>query len=354
MTASVTQGEAPVHWAAASVLWLVPWISDMTASHCAITSPLVAACLLATFLLSVLSVYRSWHLSRYTFFPSHKEDVIFIFIFVKYKRKCAVFRVFFSVFNVFIFPFSFNKSLALFWKTKQNSGSGSEILNRNFLIFLQFPQQGKSYTRLKEASPDTPELTESRNILSCAPFLAECFCRGARLATPSFGRWCITSSCTVWRVKAKSEGSCQHGGMCCDCWLHVCPHGPQTGSEKCVFTPGSWHGDQAARPFPPWALIPVPMDLVWSHADFTVRDSGDPMCPQLVTLHANSTEEKQPSLWQESIAYWRLWISMCPLHIFFTYGKISKIYILTSPGARMLNSCPSSSCIKERKILKVG
>lgn len=160
----------------------------MTASHCAITSPLVAACLLATFLLSVLSVYRSWHLSRYTFFPSHKEDVIFIFIFVKYKRKCAVFRVFFSVFNVFIFPFSFNKSLALFWKTKQNSGSGSEILNRNFLIFLQFPQQGKSYTRLKEASPDTPELTESRNMLSCAPFLAECFCRGARLATPSFGR----------------------------------------------------------------------------------------------------------------------------------------------------------------------
>lgn len=230
----------------------------------------------------------------------------------------------------------------------------NEILNWNFLVFLQFPQQGNSYTRVREASPFTPGLTESRNTLSCAPLLAECFCRGARLATPSFGRWCVTPSCTVWRVKAKSEGSCQHGGMCCDCWLHVCPHGPQTGGEKCVFTPDSWHRDQVARPFPPWALIPVPVDLMWSHAGFTAGDSDDLMGPQLVTLHADNLEEKQPSLWQESVASWRLWKRMFSLHSFFIYGKISEIYILTSPSAGMLNSCPSSLCIKERKVLKVG
>lgn len=164
------------------------------------------------------------------------------------------------------------------------------------------------------------------------------FPEAARPSTPCFGRWYITPNLTGRRVKAKSWGCCQRGGMCSDSWLRAWPRASQAGGERRVFAPLSWHEDQAPHPIPPWALILVPMDSAWSHAGFTGGDSSDPMCPQLVTLHPDSPEEKQLSLPQESqlpklpslLASRWLWIYVFNTSL-FPYRKTSRIHILIFP-----------------------
>lgn len=96
VTANVTQGEEFVHWTTASVLRLVPWISDLT--HHTVQSLLHLLQLAYWQLFSFLS-------SQFLILLGICQDILFlpvtngIFIFVKYKRKCAVFKVFFFSFS---------------------------------------------------------------------------------------------------------------------------------------------------------------------------------------------------------------------------------------------------------------
>lgn len=178
--------------------------------------------------------------------------------------------------------------------------SGCEILGWNCIIFLPFPQQSNTYTAVREDSQSAQELLTAGTPCPKHLHSLSVFPETARPSTPSFGRWYVMLNLTDRRVKAKSWGCCQHRGTYWDIRLQAWPCGSQEGGKWCILAPFSWHKDQAVHLLPLWALIVALMDSAWSHTGFARQDSSDPVCPQLVTVHPDSPEGKQLSLWQES------------------------------------------------------